>query len=544
LAEECPPSLRREVLLNAGVEKYNRAQHSEINGKTMSEVVLEMQNIIKDFPGVRALNKVNFEARPGELSALMGENGAGKSTLMKVLSGVWPYPTYEGDIFLKGKKVQFGNTKEAEAAGIGIIYQELNLIPGLSVAENIFLDRQFTDSKGTINWNQTFAETQKLLTELGINDIRPTDLVQNITVGKQQMVEIAKALSLKAEILVLDEPTSALTDKEVKDLFRIIRKLKKDGVCMCYISHKMEEIEQIADRIAILRDGQTIGDVTPIADITLDQIIARMVGRDIKDMFPKVDFKPGEVTLEVNNLTVVNPDVPGTFKVKNASFVARKGEILGISGLMGAGRTELVEGVFGANPQYTTGEIKLNGEVLNVGSPKDAIDAGIALLTEDRKALGLFLDESISFNTTISSLETISSRVLGIINNQQERKIVQEYVDQLGVKTPSIDSVIGTLSGGNQQKVILGKWLNSQPDVFILDEPTRGIDIGAKVEIYKLLNELVQQGVTVIMISSELPEVLGMCDRVLVMYEGEIVSNFARDDAKKEAIMAYATGSA
>jgi D-xylose transport system ATP-binding protein len=513
-------------------------------GKTMSEVVLKMQGIIKDFPGVRALNNVNFEARSGELLALMGENGAGKSTLMKVLSGVWPHPTYEGDIFLRGKKVQFSNTKEAEAAGIGIIYQELNLIPGLSVAENIFLDRQFTDSKGTINWNQTFAETQKLLTELGINDIRPTDLVQNITVGKQQMVEIAKALSLKAEILVLDEPTSALTDKEVKDLFRIIRKLKKDGVCMCYISHKMEEIEQIADRIAILRDGQTIGDVTPIADITLDQIIARMVGRDIKDMFPKVDFKPGEVTLEVNNLTVVNPDVPGTFKVKNASFVARKGEILGISGLMGAGRTELVEGVFGANPQYTTGEIKLNGEVLNVGSPKDAIDAGIALLTEDRKALGLFLDESISFNTTISSLETISSRVLGIINNQQERKIVQEYVDQLGVKTPSIDSVIGTLSGGNQQKVILGKWLNSQPDVFILDEPTRGIDIGAKVEIYKLLNELVQQGVTVIMISSELPEVLGMCDRVLVMYEGEIVSNFARDDAKKEAIMAYATGSA
>jgi ABC-type sugar transport system ATPase subunit len=513
-------------------------------GKIMSEVVLEMKGIIKDFPGVRALNNVNFEARSGELLALMGENGAGKSTLMKVLSGVWPHPTYEGNIILRGKKVQFANTKEAEEAGIGIIYQELNLIPGLTVAENIFLDRQFTDSKGRINWNQTFSETQKILTDLGINDIRPTDLVQNITVGKQQMVEIAKALSQKAEILVLDEPTSALTDKEVKDLFRIIRKLKADGVCMCYISHKMEEIEQIADRIAILRDGQTIGGVTPIADITLDQIIARMVGRDIKDMFPKVDFEPGEVTLEVNNLTVVNPDIPGTVRVKNASFVARKGEILGISGLMGAGRTELVEGVFGAYPQYTTGEVILNGQKLDVKSPKDAIDAGIALLTEDRKALGLFLDESISFNTTISSLETVSSKVLGIINSQQERKIVQEYVERLGVKTPSIDTVIGTLSGGNQQKVILGKWLNSRPDVFILDEPTRGIDIGAKVEIYKLLNELVQQGVTVIMISSELPEVLGMCDRILVMCEGEIVSNFARDDAKKESIMAYATGSA
>jgi D-xylose transport system ATP-binding protein len=284
--------------------------------------------------------------------------------------------------------------------------------------------------------------------------------------------------------------------------------------------------------------------VTPIADITLDQIIARMVGRDIKDMFPKADFEPGEITLEVKNLTVVNPDLPGAFKVKNASFVARKGEILGISGLMGAGRTELVEGIFGAYPQHTTGEVKLNGEKLNINSPKDAIEAGIALLTEDRKALGLFLDKSISFNTTISSLETISSKVLGIINDQQERKIVKEYVDQLGVKTPSIDTVIGTLSGGNQQKVILGKWLNSRPDVFILDEPTRGIDIGAKVEIYKLLNELVQQGVTIIMISSELPEVLGMCDRILVMCEGEIVSNFARDDAKKESIMAYATGSA
>lgn len=510
----------------------------------MSEVVLKMQNIIKDFPGVRALNNVNFEARSGELLALMGENGAGKSTLMKVLSGVWPHPTYEGDIFIKGDKKRFADTKEAEDSGIAIIYQELNLIPGLTVAENIFLDRQFVDSYGKINWHRTYSETQKLLDELGIADFKPTDLVQNITVGKQQMVEIAKALSLKAEILVLDEPTSALTDKEVKDLFRIIRKLKKDNVCMCYISHKMEEIEQIADRIAVLRDGETIGDVTPIAEITLDQIIARMVGRDIKDMFPKKQTKRGAVSLEVKNLTVVNPDLPGTYSVKDASFTAYKGEILGISGLMGAGRTELVEGIFGAYPERTTGQVLLNGVKLDVKSPKDAIDNGIALLTEDRKALGLFLNESITFNTTISSLESVSSRILGIINSFEERQIVAEHVKQLGVKTPSIDTVIGTLSGGNQQKVILGKWLNSKPDVFILDEPTRGIDIGAKVEIYKLLNELVDEGVTVIMISSELPEVLGMCDRILVMCEGEIVSNFKRDDAEKETIMAYATGSA
>ena len=510
----------------------------------MSEVVLRMQNIIKDFPGVRALNNVNFEARSGELLALMGENGAGKSTLMKVLSGVWPYPTYEGDIYIKGDRQRFANTKEAEDAGIAIIYQELNLIPGLTVAENIFLDRQFVDSFGRIDWPRTYSETQRLLDDLGITDFKPTDLVQNITVGKQQMVEIAKALSINAEILVLDEPTSALTDKEVKDLFRIIRKLKSDNVCMCYISHKMEEIEQIADRIVVLRDGETIGDVTPITEITLDQIIARMVGRDIKDMFPKKETKRGAATLEVKNLSVADPKLPGSYKVRNASFTAYKGEILGISGLMGAGRTELVEGIFGAYPAHTSGDVLLNGVKLDIKSPKHAIDSGIALLTEDRKALGLFLNESIAFNTTISSLESISSKILGIINEFAERQIVAEYVRQLGVKTPTIDTVIGTLSGGNQQKVVLGKWLNSKPEVFILDEPTRGIDIGAKVEIYKLLNELIDQGVTVIMISSELPEILGMCDRILVMCEGRIVSNFERDDAEKETIMAYATGSA
>ena len=303
----------------------------------MSEVVLTMKNIIKDFPGVRALNNVNFEARSGELLALMGENGAGKSTLMKVLSGVWPYPTYEGEIYVNGELKRFTNTKEAEEAGIAIIYQELNLIQELTVAENIFLDRQFTGGFGQILWGRLFAETQNLLNELGIHDFKPTDLVKNLTVGKQQMVEIAKALSINARILVLDEPTSALTDKEVQELFRIIRKLKADGVCMCYISHKMEEIEQIADRIAVLRDGQTIGEVTPIAEITLDQIIQRMVGRDIKDMFPKASFQRGEPTLEVRDLEVAHPTLPGEYKVHKTSFNAYKGEILGIAGLMGAG---------------------------------------------------------------------------------------------------------------------------------------------------------------------------------------------------------------
>ena len=510
----------------------------------MSEIVLKMQNIVKDFPGVRALNNVNFEARSGELLALMGENGAGKSTLMKVLSGVWPYPTYEGDIYVNGELKRFANTKQAEEAGIAIIYQELNLIPELTVAENIFLDRQFTNRFGKISWDRLFTETQTLLDELGIHDFKPTDVIKTLTVGKQQMVEIAKALSINARILVLDEPTSALTDKEVRELFRIIRKLKQDGVCMCYISHKMEEIEQIADRIIVLRDGQTIGDVTPIKEITLDQIIQRMVGRDIKDMFPKASFQRGAATLEVRDLEVAHPSLPGDYKVKKTSFTAYQGEILGIAGLMGAGRTELVEAIFGAVPERTRGEVYLNGKKLNIRSPKDAIDNGIALLTEDRKALGLFLTQSVAFNTTISSLETISSRLLGVINHAKERQLVQDYVGKLNVKTSSIETVIGTLSGGNQQKVILGKWLNADPKVFILDEPTRGIDIGAKVEIYKLLNNLIERGVTVIMISSELPEILGMCDRILVMSEGRVVSDFTRETATKEAIMSHATGSA
>ena len=508
----------------------------------MSEVVLKMEGIVKEFPGVRALDNVNFEARSGELLALVGENGAGKSTLMKVLSGVWPYPTYQGDIFIRGERKRFHNTREAEELGVAIIYQELNLIPELTVAENIFLDRQPTNRLGAIDWRKLNSDTQDLLGELGIRDFKPTDQVKSITVGKQQMVEIAKALSKRATILVLDEPTSALTDKEVADLFRIIRKLKQDGVCMCYISHKMEEIKQIADRVVVLRDGQTIGDVTPIADITLDQIIARMVGRDIKDMFPTSERKRGEKILEVRNIEVDNPDLPGEKKVKKTSFSAYRGEILGISGLMGAGRTELVSAIFGAYPGATHGEVFIEGKKVDIRSPTEAIDHGIALLTEDRKALGLFLEQPITFNTTISSLQTISTRLLGVINASRERTLVERYVTELGVKTPNIDAIIGTLSGGNQQKVILGKWLNASPKIFILDEPTRGIDIGAKVEIYKLLNRLAEQGVAIIMISSELPEVLGMSDKILVMSEGAIVSEFTHEKATKEAIMEYATG--
>jgi D-xylose transport system ATP-binding protein len=508
----------------------------------MSEVVLKMEHIVKEFPGVRALDDVNFEARSGEVLALVGENGAGKSTLMKVLGGAWPYPTYRGDIFIKGESKRFHNTREAEQSGIAIIYQELNLIPELSVAENIFLDRQPTNSLGAIDWRRLNSDTRTLLDELGISDFQAADQVKHLTVGKQQMVEIAKALSKRARILVLDEPTSALTDKEVADLFRIIRKLKQDGVCMCYISHKMEEIKEIADRVAVLRDGQSIGDVTPIADVTLDQIITKMVGRDLKDMFPASQRQRGEEILEVRNLWVEHPDLPGEKRVNKASFSAYRGEILGISGLMGSGRTELVSAIFGAHPGATHGDVLIEGKRVELRSPTEAIDHGIALLTEDRKALGLFLDQSIAFNTTVASLQTISTRLVGVINAGRERALVEKSVAQLAIKTPDIEAAVGTLSGGNQQKVILGRWLNASPKIFILDEPTRGIDIGAKAEIYRLLDRLAEEGVAIIMISSELPEILGMSDRILVMSEGAIVAEFTRENATREAIMEFATG--
>jgi ABC-type sugar transport system ATPase subunit len=500
-----------------------------------------MERIVKEFPGVRALDNVTFEARSGEVLALVGENGAGKSTLMKVLSGVWPYPSYRGEIFINGESKRFYDTRQAEEAGVAIISQEFNLIPELSVAENIFLDRQPTNRFGGIDWRKLNADAQLLLDELGIGDFKPTDQVKTISVGKQQMVEIAKALSKQASILVLDEPTSALTEKEVGDLFAILGKLKRDGVCMCYISHKMEEIKDIADRVVVLRDGQTIGDVSAIEDVTLDQIIARMVGRDIRDMFPQTSRRRGEKILEVKDLELDRPDLTGEKTIRKTSFAAYRGEILGISGLMGAGRTELVCAIFGVYPQATHGDVLVDGKRIDLRSPRDAIDHGIALLTEDRKGLGLFLNQSVAFNTTIASLQTVSTR-FGVIDETRERAVVERYVEELGVKTPSIDTKVGALSGGNQQKIILGRWLNARPKILILDEPTRGIDIGAKVEIYRLLDRLAAEGVAIIIISSELPEVIGMSDRILVMSEGAIVSEFARESASREAIMEFATG--
>jgi len=509
----------------------------------VGEAILRMKNIVKDFPGVRALDHVDFEAYKGEVLVLAGENGAGKSTLMKVLSGVWAYPSYEGDIYVRGDLKRFRGTKEAENEGVAIIHQELNLISEMTVAENISLGRQATNKFGAIDWNLVNQKAKDILKQLNINNIKSTDKIKELTVGKQQMVEIAKALSLDAKVLVFDEPTSALTEKEVAELFKMIKSLKEKDVCMIYISHKMDEFKEIGDRVAVLRDGKTIGEVTKISDITLDDIIARMVGRDIKDMFPKVKAKIGEIVLEVKDFSVDHPFLVGEAMVKNVSFDVKAGEVLGISGLMGAGRTELVTGIFGAMPKDVEGEVYLNGEKLNITSPEAAIKAGIALITEDRKALGLFLDKSLEFNTTTTSkmLDDNSNRI-GILNQLTGRGITEKYVKELKVKTPSIDVSVGTLSGGNQQKVIIGKWLATAPKVLILDEPTRGIDVGAKTEIYRLINKLAAEGVAIIMISSELPEIMGMSDRIMVMCEGEKVADIPREKATKEKVIAYATG--
>ncbi|SFM01574.1 sugar ABC transporter ATP-binding protein [Halanaerobium salsuginis] len=505
----------------------------------MSEKILEMKNIIKDFPGVRALDKVNFTLEKGEILALVGENGAGKSTLMKVLSGVWPYPSYEGDIYLRDQLVRFANTREAEEAGIGIIHQELNLLPDLSVAENIYLDRQPLGKFGGIKWRELYQQAEKVLARLNM-DINPRMQLGDLTVGKQQMVEIAKALSLNTKILVFDEPTSALTESEIKELFIVINELRASGVSIIYISHKMEEIEEIADSVVVLRDGATIGDKIKISEVTLDEIIARMVGRDINDLFPKQEFKRGAKTLEVKNITVPDPFNPDKNLVDDVSFTAYKGEILGISGLMGAGRTELVNAIFGVYGKKRTGEIFLNGNQLAINSPADAIESGIALVTEDRKELGLLLDKNLIMNMTLPSLKKFSSSFT--IDKNAEKETSENYVKQLNIKTPSLDVFVEKLSGGNQQKVVIGKWLITNSDVLILDEPTRGIDVGAKVEVYRLMNQLVEEGVTVIMISSELPEIMGMSDRIIVMSEGEKTAELTRQEADQETIMKYATG--
>lgn len=498
--------------------------------------LLEMRSITKEFPGVRALDGVTFDLNEGEFHALVGENGAGKSTLMKVLSGVYPAGSYSGEIVVQGEVRQFKNVRDAENAGIAIIFQELSLVKELTVAENIFLGRE-PSRFGIINWIELYSEAAKLLQELGL-PINPKTPVGNLGIGSQQLVEIAKALSQKAKILVLDEPTAALTENEVETLFGILRELKSRGVGMIYISHKLDEVFQMSDRVTVLRDGRTVG-TSDAKDLTIEKVIAQMVGREVGDIFPASEHEFGETALEVRNLTAFEPETNKKL-VDDVSFKVRRGEVLGISGLMGAGRSELLMSIFGAHQGKVSGEIRVEGRQVSINSPSEAIKQGIGFVTEDRKRFGLILDQTISNNMTLAGLKQIGGAFL--THQMRENAASQKSMHDLRVKANSPTTVTATLSGGNQQKVVLGKWLLTNPKILFLDEPTRGIDVGAKQEIYAYINNLAKSGLAIVMVSSELPEVLGLSDRIMVLHEGRLTGEFTKAEATPEKVMAAATG--
>jgi len=501
--------------------------------------LLKMNAITKAFPGVKALDGVTFDLKPGEIHALVGENGAGKSTLMKILAGVYPYPEYGGELFLDGSERRFANIRDSEHAGIAIIFQELSLVKDLNVAENIFLGRE-PRRFGVIIWEDLYSRAQKLLDELHL-EIDPRTPVINLGIGQQQLVEIAKALSQKARILVLDEPTAALTDTEVETLFRILNELRARDVAMIYISHKLDEVFRISDRITVLRDGKTIG-TTATSETDEPRVIAQMVGREVDQIFPVSKHDRGEVVFEVRHVTVEDPSVPGKLLVDDVGFSVRKGEVLGIAGLMGSGRSELLMAIFGAHPGRKSAELFAAGKQIQISKPADAISHGIGFVTEDRKRYGLILDQTILRNMTLAGLRRLSGRF--ITNEDAEAAAGERASGNLRIKTTSVFTIAGTLSGGNQQKVVLAKWLLTNPRVLFLDEPTRGIDVGAKQEIYAQINRLAESGLAIVLVSSELPEVLGMSDRVIVLHEGRVTGEFMRAEATPEAVMSCAAGRA
>ena len=499
--------------------------------------LLEMRDITKSFPGVRALDGVSFDLHAGELHALVGENGAGKSTLMKVLAGVYPYGSYGGHIHIDGEERRFASVRDSEQAGVAVIFQELSLIKELSVGENIFLGRE-PRRFGVIRWEELYSRAQKLLEGLRLR-LDPRTPVGHLGIGQQQLVEIAKALSQEARILVLDEPTAALTDAEVETLFGIIRDLKARGVGMIYISHKLDEVFRVSERITVLRDGRTVG-TDPTGALDEPRVIARMVGREVGDIFPETAHERGEVVFEVRAMTVEDPNLRGKLLVDGVSFAVRRGEVLGVAGLMGAGRSDLLMGVFGAHAGRTTGEVYVGGERVHIRRPADAIRHGVGFVTEDRKRYGLVLDQTILNNMTLAGLARLSGRFVTDVD--AEAAAGARAMTDLRVKANSVFTVAGTLSGGNQQKVVLAKWLLTNPRVLFLDEPTRGIDVGAKQEIYAQINRLASEGLAIVLVSSELPEVLGLSDRVLVLHEGRVTGEFRREEATPEAVMACATG--
>ncbi|MFV0527451.1 MAG: xylose ABC transporter ATP-binding protein [Lachnospiraceae bacterium] len=503
----------------------------------MSDYILQMEHITKEFPGVKALDDVTFQVERGNIHALCGENGAGKSTLMKVLSGVYKAGTFTGDLIYDEEKQKFLTIKDSEKVGISIIHQELGLAKNLSVIDNIFLGNEIKRN-GVINKNEQYRRCNTLLKKVGL-DISPDIMVKKLGTGIQQLIEIAKALNKNTRLLILDEPTSSLTEADANNLLDLICELRNDGVTCIYISHKLNEIFRIANTVTILRDGKTI--VTKkITELSEDALIAYMVGRELTERFPHVAHEPGEIMLETKEWTVHNPDNADKLLLDNINIHARRGEILGIAGLMGAGRTELAMSFLGALKAKAKGEILIHGQEFKVKDPKSAIQAGIGYVSEDRKGFGLVLSADLKSNMSLASMDRITNH--GILDKNKEIANAQKYISELRIKTPSMLQKAKNLSGGNQQKVVLAKWLLTHPDILILDEPTRGIDVGSKYEIYQLMNQLVTQGVCIIMISSELPEILGMSDRIYVMYEGKIRGELNRNEATQERILHYAAG--
>lgn len=501
----------------------------------MEENILEMRNITKEFPGVKALNQVTFQVRRGEIKALVGENGAGKSTLMNVLSGIYPHGSYTGDIVVEGKVCQFRNIAQSEQAGIAIIHQELALIPLLSIAENVFISNP-QRRHGAIDWNLTRSKAISLLRRVGLTD-DPDLPVNQIGVGKQQLVEIAKALSKDCKILILDEPTAALNERDSKHLLDLLKTLQAEGITCIMISHKLNEICYVADSITVLRDGQTVADFPDASQVAEDDIIRHMVGRELSSRYPvRKNMEAGETFFEVKNWTVHHPEFPEKKVIDNANIQLRKGEVVGLAGLMGAGRTEFAMSIFGKSyGSNITGEVYKGGRKIDTSTVSKAISNGIAYLSEDRKTYGLVLMQDICRNISMSNLRRVSRH--GVISLNREIKETGENVRQFGVKCSSIFQAAGNLSGGNQQKVVLAKWMFNWPDVLILDEPTRGIDVGAKYDIYCIINQLAASGKCVLVISSELPELLGICDRIYIMNEGVIMGEKLRSEATQENIM-------
>jgi putative multiple sugar transport system ATP-binding protein len=505
----------------------------------MENKILSMRSITKEFPGVKALSDVTIDVKRGEIHAICGENGAGKSTLMKVLSGVYPYGTYQGDIVFENEQCRFNGIRESERAGIVIIHQELALIPELSIVENLFLGNEHA-SRGVIDWLEATSRAKELLARVGLSE-DPSTLIKNIGIGKQQLVEIAKALAKDVKLLILDEPTAALNDADSQHLLSLLDGLRRKGITSIMISHKLNEIEQISDSITIIRDGRTIETLDVKAEgINEDRIIRGMVGRDLDHRYPPHTPDIGETLFEIRDWTVYHPDDPSRVVVNRANLTVRRGEIVGLAGLMGAGRTELARSVFGQSWGLNiTGEVLKHGKPVKLKTVQQAINAGLAYVTEDRKTLGLNLLDNIRVSITSAGLSRIRRNLM--VDDKAEIIAANRYLKDMRIKAPSIEEGVGKLSGGNQQKVVLGKWMFTEPDVLILDEPTRGIDVGAKYEIYEIINRLADSGRGVLMISSELPELLGMCDRIYTLSAGVVTAEVDREVADQETLMRYMT---